>query len=109
MNVWMAFLGSIVRWALTAIFGGLVVKGIIDEETLKGLTGEGAAQITAGILGLLIPLGWSFWQKIQAKVKVLVALKTPTSGTTETVEKRTGEIPMTDKMKAAMGDRKDLV
>lgn len=109
MNVWHAFLGSFVRWALTALFGGLVVRGVIDEQMLNRITSEGAVQVTAGIIGLLVPLGWSWWQKIQAKVRVMIALNAPSDAGQKTVKEWAEAIPTVEKVTAALNDRHDLL
>lgn len=50
--------GSTVRTVLAAVAGGLVTGGYLDAETLNMLIG--------GVIAVMT-LGWSIWQKKQAK------------------------------------------
>lgn len=111
MNVWTAFVGSIVRWILTALFAGLVAKGIVDKETAQATADSGAMAITAGVLGLIVPLLWSLYQKVVAKVTVMVAqgteppqVSTPKAEaiTEALIKRKTGEIPLPEKVSLAL-------
>lgn len=105
-GIWVAFLGAIVRWALTAIFGGLVMRGVIDEGMMRNLTSDATiAAIVAAILGVIVPLAWSFYRKIEAKVREMVALRVSPSAPNpeQTVTKKTGEIPLPQKVSMVLG------
>jgi hypothetical protein len=69
-----SFLGSLLRSLLFAGAGYLVNAGVITH-------GEAETYITAFIL-FILPLGWSLWEKSQARKKLLTALMLP-PGTTE--------------------------
>lgn len=69
-----SFLGSLLRSLLFAGAGYLVNAGVITH-------GEADQYITAFIL-FILPLGWSLWEKSQARKKLLTALILP-PGTTE--------------------------
>jgi len=66
-----AAIGSLIRWALTGIFGWLVAKGAFTE----GQAGELLLAIGAGAAALL----WSLYQKYRDKLKFFTALEVSTS------------------------------
>src|SRR5688572_21284484 len=102
-SVWGALIGSIVRWALAAIFGGLVMKGIIDQATLDRLLTEGVALIVTAILGVGVPLLWSWYAKVVAKVREKSALEvSPGPGAVAEVTKKTAETPLPEKISIAI-------
>lgn len=62
-------LGSVIRWALTGLFGLLVAKGIWTES-------QAAVYLTAAVGGVLT-LGWSLWAKYSSRLKLVTALASP--------------------------------
>ena len=67
-------IGSILRWALALAASYLVEHGIWTQA-------QATTYVAAAALGLLA-LGWSFWSKYRARVKLLTALYLP-KGTSE--------------------------
>ncbi len=77
-------LGSFVRWVLMILAGYVIEAGI--------WTGEAAERyVAAGTLAVLA-LGWSLWQKYQAKRKLLTALTMPTMASEREVEQQIASI-----------------
>lgn len=67
------FLGAIFRWALTIVFTWLVSKGVIAAADADKFIGGFAAELV-GYVVVALPLLWSFWQKIQARLHAKAAL-----------------------------------
>jgi hypothetical protein len=66
--------GAILRWALTAVFAGLVTRGVVTQEQ--------ATYAVGGLVGLALTLLWVVWVKWGQRLKIVTALALD-SGTTE--------------------------
>jgi hypothetical protein len=62
-----AFLTAALRHVLTGVFGALVARGVITEEQ--------GAMFMAGLIGWLLVVGWSLWQKYKGRIRFLAALE----------------------------------
>lgn len=82
MEVYKQIAGSVIRWGLTIFFAYLVRKGIVSESEAS----TWIPMLVVGIIGLLVPLALSFWQKIQARLEFLVAQRLPVTATTAEVQ-----------------------
>lgn len=73
------FLGAIFRWALTIVFTWLVSKGVIGAAEADRFISGFAAEFAAYLI-VSLPLLWSFWQKVQARLHAKAALAAQHSG-----------------------------
>jgi len=77
------FLGSLVRWAMTILFSWLVYHGVIEKTDADVYLKELASASTVlWLVGLLAPLAWGLWAKYASQLKFLTGL-TMHPGTTE--------------------------
>lgn len=75
-TVWGALLSSFIRWLLAMIIGRLLLSGIIDEALASRVLGEGVAEITLAVIGLLA-LGWGFRVKLVDYLRLRIAARLP--------------------------------
>ena len=73
-------LGSIIRWALMFVAGWLVQHGIWSASN--------AQTYVAGAAVAILTLGWSLWQKYQARIKLLAAMASAVPTTEAGLEQR---------------------
>lgn len=73
-----AALGSIIRWALAALAGILVSKGVWTQQ-------DADTYITALVLAIL-SLGWSLWAKYKERIFRKKALEMPAGATEDEVK-----------------------
>ena len=71
-----ALLGGVIRWALTILVTFLLTRNVIDKETADKASGN-VSIIAGALVGLLIPLAWSFYTKLRSRFRVNVALALP--------------------------------
>lgn len=84
-NYQKAVAGSAIRWALTAIFGGLATHKVVDGSVLGLAIDQTTAQIV-GSLGVGITLIWSQLQKWWAEHRARVAAVAPVGSTTKQID-----------------------
>ena len=83
-------IGTVVKWALTLLTGGLIAHGIIDNDT--------AAQFVLEMTAALVPLLWALYTHYTHRQKFVTALATdrPVSeSTVEQIIKTHGAPPVT--------------
>lgn len=95
------FLGAVIRWALSAVFGYLTLKKIITADQGARFT-DGAVSylLSKGpmLAMALAPLAWSLIAKYRTRIKFLTALEMPAGATEADVKKEIkqfGGPPMT--------------
>lgn len=105
MNVWYQFLASLIRYLLAAVLGALVVRQIIPDDlaaTIAGMLDSLAGSVAVGLLGVCLPLLWSWWNKIKAKVAQKTALELPPGATPARLEDAMNQKTVTEKVKEAV-------
>jgi hypothetical protein len=73
MSIYKQLAASVLRWALTIFFAYLVRKGMVSEADASVWIPE----MAVGIVGVLAPLLWGLWQKIQNRLALQVAVDLP--------------------------------
>jgi hypothetical protein len=68
-ELYKSIIGSVVRFALTGLFGWFVSKGVVTEGQ--------SAELIIAIAGGVVVLGWSLYQKYKEKLKFFTALEVP--------------------------------
>jgi hypothetical protein len=106
--IWGQLLGQFVRWALMALIAPFVTRGIVSQEVLDQVLGEGTQQIVAGLMMVLL-FAWSSWRKVVAHIKVKIASKLPSDVPIETVNAQTALVPVSEKIAEALVPEKGKV
>lgn len=101
MNLWKAVTAALVRHLMTALAGWLAAEGIFDEELRAKFIVEGTPIIVAALLLFASTVGWSAWQKLKAKLKVLIARDLSPNTPLATIEKLADGLSLTDQVKKA--------
>lgn len=109
MNLFRETLKSLLRHGLTTLFGWLIlpliVKGVIGSDLGAQLRAaiDGWAGIIAGtIITLLTPLLLAWWNKVKAKVKVIIAAELdPKIATDFVIEQEAAALSKDEKFRKA--------
>lgn len=83
MTSFSALFGGFLRWLVTILLTWLAAKKIISAEQANDAT---VLTVVAWLTPLLVPLLWSFYQKLAALFHLNVALALPPGATKEDVE-----------------------
>lgn len=109
MNLINETLKSLIRYGLGVLFGWLIVplisKGIIGQDIgaqWRVMLDGAAGIIAATVVTFVAPLLWAWWNKVSAKVKMLIAAQLPPETATEhEIEWQAGAIPRNEKYRIA--------
>lgn len=96
-NLMKDFLGAIFRWALTIVFTWLVSKGVLAADEAEGFVNGFAVELVGWVV-VALPLLWSFWQKIQARLHAKASLQVG-AGDAAAVPTRKAEMSAMDAFK----------
>jgi hypothetical protein len=75
-----ALVGAVIRWALNALVGYMVLHHVITQGQADSWMGN-STQVVAFLTVGAATLGWSLYLKFRHKVKLDVALQLPANST----------------------------
>lgn len=109
MNLFRETLKGLIRYALGVLFGWLIMplvaKGVLGADLgdqIRSSIDSWAGLIALAIITLVGPVLWTWWDKVVAKVKVLVAAQLRPSVATEgAIEAQTSALSKEEKLRTA--------